>query len=314
MTEQTYQTFQRSDIMRKVDALIAKAHSTESEHERDALLAKAEAMMVRHAIAQHELDAARKPEDRKTPEVATFTVASAGNAFTRNLVDLHWALVRHVGAAGHYFNANGKYKEDEAKAIIVGFPDQLAYLDTLYTSLHLHISTKLEPKADPCLTLAENIAAIRGAGVRWPRLLELLQAIGLEEGVEYSGNVGRRHQGIYRQFCRDNGLEQNRTMPVTYQSSFVAGFVSEVRGRLVRMREATSEERSGSKALALVDREEVARTLHSELFATSPVGAAAKRKLNDSALARGRAEGRTADLSGGASRVERSSKRALESN
>jgi hypothetical protein len=312
MTEQTYQTFQRSDIMRKVDGLVNKANRLEAGPERDALLAKAEEMMIRHAIEQHELDGLKKPEERAVPEVARFTVAPAGSPFTRSFVDLHWSLVRHVGADGHYFNANGQFKEDDATATVVGYPDQLAYLDTLYTSLFLHISTKLEPKADPKLSLAENIAQIRGAGVRWPRLLELLQEIDLETGKTYSGNLGRKHQAIYREYCKKNGLEQNRTMPVNYQASFIAGFVNEVRNRLIRMREATNEVRSGSNALALVDRAEAVKALHDEMFATAPAGAAAKRKLNGSAVARGRAEGRQADLSGGTNRVDRTTKRAID--
>lgn len=120
-----------SDVIRKVQGLLAKAESTEFEAEREAFYAKAQDLMTRHAIDEALLDrAGRKAEVKPTSEVFVYTDNQANRPPKRNLLT---AVARANRVRVVYYNGSKK----EQKAMLVGFADDLEYVKLVYTSLYL---------------------------------------------------------------------------------------------------------------------------------------------------------------------------------
>lgn len=126
-------------LLTTVRALLAKAESTDYEAEAEALTAKAQELMVRHRIDQAVLSGtagrASEPTTRTVAVPAPYATAKA------------WLL-------GGIARANGcraLWSKQEGVATVVGFPDELAATEELFTSLLVQASTAMQregPKRD----------------------------------------------------------------------------------------------------------------------------------------------------------------------
>jgi hypothetical protein len=127
-------------ILRRVRGLLDKAESTTNEHEREALVTKAQTLMVRHAIDQGMLAAAGKGQQAGASPEARSMIYTDGIGH----IDAKRNLLGVVAKANRcrvvfFLNRGRRSQGGEQRAEIVGFPADLDWTDTLYTSLLLQL-------------------------------------------------------------------------------------------------------------------------------------------------------------------------------
>lgn len=132
-----------SDIMRKVQGLLAKAEGTEFEAERDAFLAKAQEMMQRHAITQAQVEKAKPGTDRKPVEVfVSWPARTVGKA-------AKGSLAIRIASANRCQVGTGYGERGELGLKFQGMPDDAEFCLMLYTSLCLQAEQAYDPKLKP---------------------------------------------------------------------------------------------------------------------------------------------------------------------
>lgn len=120
MTEET--------IIKRVQALLAKAESTQFEHEADAFYAKAEELMTKHAIERWQLAQAKGVTEKPVKRTIIYSTNDA------NLPGKKTLLVAAGKASGCQIILAPGTKKQQA-AFIVGFAADAEYAELLYTSL-----------------------------------------------------------------------------------------------------------------------------------------------------------------------------------
>lgn len=138
-----------TDLMRKINGLLAKAEGTDNEHEAAAFFEKAQEMMVRNAIDEATLREARIARDGRkaeSPVKVDFMFAS-NDSHSKGFQ----ALLRGVAAANHvrvimyrqnpwttqwFASRNGVEANRWSQwCVLVGYETDLASVKTLYASL-----------------------------------------------------------------------------------------------------------------------------------------------------------------------------------
>ena len=114
----------------RVNALLAKAESTEFPEEAEALMAKVQELMVRHAIDDAMLAAAGH---RTTDQVGTETIVVEAPYATAKAT-----LLGAVANANHCRCVMGGAGEGRQACVIVGHRADLANVQTLFAALSLH--------------------------------------------------------------------------------------------------------------------------------------------------------------------------------
>ena len=122
-------------VLEKVRALLAKAESTNFEHEADALTAKAQALMARHAIDE----AVARGEARIGRENPSVRRVVVDDPYARAKSSLFWAVasVNGVRAVWH---------QDSGHMTVVGFATDLDAVEVLFTSLLMQASKAMLAK------------------------------------------------------------------------------------------------------------------------------------------------------------------------
>jgi hypothetical protein len=310
-------------ILNRVQGLLAKADSTDSPQEAEALRNKASELMVKYAIEEEALIVAQGNVKGSTSAIVSQDLwvqgafRSALEAMLYALCEAHDAKVRFIGYGKH--PDNGLFA---GRFVLVGYENELTFIVALYTSLYLDFASKLEPKYTG--NADADAWALREAGTKWDRMVYLMRQWypgTLPEDTWEKGNRAARDwlTRAYRRQCKALGVEPMRTQnSQTYAIDFADSYASAVRNRLWQMRNAaTSEPGSGLVLRGRMDRV-VAR--YNEMFPPPPplsdeeraaLKAAADklpktkapkvryRKENQAGAARGYAAGKAANLSGG---------------
>lgn len=289
----------RPNTLKKVQALIAQAESTTFPAEKDAFLAKADELMLRHAIEEWEFGLVNS-QQRIKPVSAKMPVCSNKSDIQGTLMDLFCAIASTTRCRAVMHVSNYKQaREETIISTIVGFPDDIDYCNMLFTSIKLQLMLDLEPKVDPNLSYLENLAMLKEAGVKWTRNYELLVKAGLLADVPWERRFGVRFTQEYAKYCKADPTRNRQTVaPVTYQKSFAEGFVREVRRRLWVLERHRTGFTTG-KELVLSDRKQEVTNLFQELFPRTSLMKVASHKFNESAFASGKISGAKADLSEG---------------
>lgn len=290
-----------ADKLAQVRKLLDKAaHPNTPDTERDTCLKLADRLMAEHGIEMAQVDALKPREERRRVEHRTgIVLCEADNPWRSALSDVHWDLVLHLRVRAVYSGLN--YEFLAPTAAVIGMADDLDYLEQLYTSIFLHLASRLEPKPSRDLTHIENLVVLKEAGLTWERAYALLQEIGQEPAYQpWKRNTGVRYTRLYADYCKATGREQVRANPRNYQVNFVRGYVSELRTRLYEMSaERRRLEREPGTALVLSDLRGEIEQAFQEAYPV--VGVATQKgltgKANDAAREAGRAAAREADLS-----------------
>lgn len=124
-----------TDVIRRVQGLLAKAESSEFEAERKACYDKAQDLMTRHAVEEAVIAAEATRLGKQRPrevesEVFVYTMNQANRPPKRHLLS---GVCEANGVKPVYYNGSKK----EQKAMLVGFRDDLDFVKRVYTSLYL---------------------------------------------------------------------------------------------------------------------------------------------------------------------------------
>lgn len=279
----------RDDVLRRVQALLSKADSTTFDEERDALLAKADDLMLKYAIESYEIDKARNFAHRQESVVLReVEMVEYDHPVARTLIDLMSDVTRHLRCRVAYA---GAYRGGKVRAKVVGFESDTEFVEMLYTSLWLQMTNHLEPKPDPDLSIEENVVMLLENGQKRERVCQLL-------GWDYQKDHGKVSK-IYRDYCEANGQSytpRSRPTGSTYAQNFARGFVSRVSLRFYEMDKVREESANGS-AIVLRDRNKEVSDAYKEFFPhLGTMRRRAEGKFNATARERGDTAGRKADL------------------
>jgi hypothetical protein len=255
-----------SKMLERVRALLAKAADPSIEQaESDAFRQKADELMTKHTIDQWMVDqaetgrhAAVMPEKR----MVDFSWYR-GNPFRSNLWWLLQTVARHcrcraVSRTADYTNL---------KIGVYGLPNDLDWFDQLFTSLMLQMMQKVDPQPSKDLTLNENLAMMREAGMQWEPAINRIIKLG--ETSDFYIDPDDTFEKVYkpwvhgyRRWCRNTGHPQSYVNQQTYRTHFADGFADGITSRLREIRLATqsaydSDHEAGGMALAVRSIEDI---------------------------------------------------------
>lgn len=236
----------RSDTLRKVQALLDKANGTQFDAERDAFMAKADALMAAYAIESFELDMARPSHEREKPVLQDIVVSTASDWQVRYQLDnLFNSLADHVGVmiGGRKYGTG-----NEMIFTCVGYKSDIDYLQMLYVTIQMHLVGKMEPKPVPTLSEAENFMALRESGISYERIRQLMG------WVNGDGKLMKARKQYLKQCAAEGRNPVTGAKTESYRISFLTGFVRRIKVRLGEMAEARSEASTG-KGLVLASRD-----------------------------------------------------------
>ncbi len=119
------------NTLTKINALFAKAESTDSPHEAEALLAKAQELMIKHAIDEGMLN--EKKEKTETIEAEAFYLGIKGGRGNRSLL----LLLTAIGEANSVkvYRIGGQWH----LARLAGYPSDVRAVKTMFTALKLQL-------------------------------------------------------------------------------------------------------------------------------------------------------------------------------
>ena len=298
MTENMNNDAKRADVIRKVQAMLDKAASSGFTEEAEAFRRKADELMTKFIIEEHELRAAGSVADREAPSTKTiWNVVGRKSPIKQQVADLAYHVASYTGCKIEYYGMSNNGSSLGVK--VYGFQPEIDYFEVLLTSLMVQMANDMEPKYDTNLSVLENMDNIRGAGVSWDRLFDIFRA----NGVPKSQAMG------YRQTWLRQNPSQRNLMPATFIRSFAEGFANKINFRFYELKRDRAETLSNSMALVLVDRsKEVDALYDDETKGIKPIKSR-EQKLSELGLSRGRESAARADLGGG--RISKSSPKAI---
>ncbi len=235
---------EQEGILAKVQKLLDKAWSTTFEPEKEALLAKADALMTKYSIDQFMLLDPSRPNTAAavkaaTPEVRTIVYFQEGSLdLGLETLDLMSQLFWHLAMHNHVRIGSCGYKESK----VVGYNADLDFLEMMFLGLKLHVISTVSPRCDPAKTWGENVALMKGAGYKWEQIHEKLTGHPgyPKRDAPWSKSVGLRMYDEYKKWCEANLTEEEdrvKANPKQWREGFLYGYVAEVRERLARMRQ-----------------------------------------------------------------------------
>jgi len=249
----------RESILRKVQALIARAESTEFEHEREQCLRRADDMMAKYAIEEWE---ARQRGDTKAlkPEMHQMEFSWY---FRSPVNEQLWSLFCSIMSHCSCVIASQKLAFDgdsrEYRMPVFGLPSDLDYANMLFTSLYLQMVDKIQPKFDPKLSRPANVNRAKDSGMKW--VPDICNFVGWP--VEKSIIPLRKE---YKEWCIANDIDPvYHVQPETHRRNYAWGFTYKIQERLREMR-GEQEKATGSLLPALRDAKDIAREAMYDMF------------------------------------------------
>lgn len=296
-------------ILEKVRGLLNKANGSPFEAEADAFRAKADELMVKYAIEQHQLQGKRKDDrfgaflfgcDQFLYMEDPVTHYKVRSPLSDDLTILMYAVARHCRLImGHW-----KYRGNEVAMTMIGTKSDFEYFELLFTSLMLDMTRQLLPSYDMTKNPRDNIALLKNAGFKWERIAELL-AKHADIPVKRNANGGIHGWYIsqYKNWCKEHSFTPLKSAPTMITNSFSAGYVQRVNHRMIAMRQEQAEPGQG---LILLD---MSKDLKDWVEANHPdqlkrqgggrtIVLGGRGKTDGASYARGAQAGNKADLSG----------------
>lgn len=272
----------KDQMLEKVRGLLAKAADPAvGEAEAQVFREGAERLMTKYTIESWMIERAQEGDQRSVqPERRDVSLSWYYDMSYENPVrdPLWWmfdAVARHCRCKVVLVK-----RDYEGKTVpVFGIPADLDYMDMLFTNLMVQMLAKADPRPLERLSLEENLAMMREAGLDWAQITQRLIKAGMIEdptpgahwyaerkdwkayGQPERYSLSQKMVSTYRRWCKATGREQTYTNVKTYRRDFAAGFSDEINNRLWRMKRAAggdlSEDDSNSMALAVRDIEQV---------------------------------------------------------
>lgn len=225
-------------MLERVRALLAKAASTNYPAEADAFRAKADQIMTAHAIEQWMVDQAESARgDRPVPLRRDFNFEwYRDNPFADQLWVMFYSTAHHCRCQAVGLKVSwGSYTIP-----VFGLRSDLDWFDMLFTNLMMAMIQKVDPQPSLNLTLMENLAMMREAGMPWEDAINRIIRAGEVEDVTIDqdatfDDVYKPWVHEYRRWCRATGHPQSYVNQRTYRKNFADGFQAEINDRLGEM-------------------------------------------------------------------------------
>lgn len=246
----------RERILSKVQALYAKASSSEFEEEAHAFRMKADALMTQWQIDQAEIAIAGGKKAHGF-EIREFTMPPGLDHHTEyiayailNEVAKHCGL-KTVPSKGYGY-------------AYAGTGGDLDYAEIIYTNLLAHMAKTIDPKPDPSKSEAENIYALKTAGFKWEKIHRLMYP-----DVPWERRHGVRYTAVIKKHTEKLNLPRNTVGgaqgQANYREQFARAYVGRLGQRFKELRNETEEIREAG-ALVLFNKDEALNEFIWDLF------------------------------------------------
>jgi hypothetical protein len=226
-------------ILTRVRNLLNKANQTEFPEERDALIAKADELMIKHTIDEAMLMATMSKNDRRKPVKEHFTAADANAP--------HWekfrTVLRHI-ATLHHCRIVFHYAGD---CTLFGFHEDVEYVKMKWLNVYLHFSRTINPRWDTSLSAGENAYNFHRAGTAWTDV----EGVCINAGQKL--NV-KQLRSAYRAHCAAIGEEPKRMTQSNfyYKEAFAEAFRMRICARIMDLIGSRDSQTAEAGALVAV--------------------------------------------------------------
>lgn len=294
-----------------VRKLVAKAESTDSPHEAEALQAQADKLMEKYAIEEWQL-AQSAPASFKPTRIKV-DIGKRESEFLTETATLCNVIADFCNCSSVWMEKSG-WGDREEYCYVYGYESDLRYFELLFTTLYLHMSGAIFPKPDPSLTTGENAYMLRNAGLNW---IEIAKAYGWREVPRWDGEpknvyvndtfpgmadqrvgwsvaVGQ-YERAYRKVVKAKGESIVRIPPNgarTFRYNAAHGYLSRISQRL---RMVKSQRGTGTEIM-LRDKSQNIAALVMDSHPTMGIAKSRGVKYNAEAYARGTRHANTAAL------------------
>lgn len=181
-------------VLQRVNKLIALAeHEATGAAEAAAAREQADALMLKYAIEEAQLDAARPAAERMKPDSMDFPVGEYGEIIG-HVAGLMSTIAKHCRCMIKHYTHSAL--DEQGKLIyfsrIYGYTSDLRYFEILWTSVRLHALAVLAPGINPAKSVDENAYDLHNAGFNW---LDIAGMYGWKKVDKFSsGRVRREHE------------------------------------------------------------------------------------------------------------------------
>lgn len=292
----------KANILAKVRALMEKAsHPDTPPGEVESCHTQADKLMTRYALDAWMLKSG-EDESAKMPELRWFDFTWwQKSQFKEQLFRMFSVVATHCRCKAVTLKLKSEYTDEFQgyRCPVVGLPSDLEWFDLLFTSIMIFMIERVDPQANTGLSVNENMARMREAGLPWGEALNRLVRGGVLPSIASEGYGGYgeeprwddqyRHDGRgrdklffskavymkaitdYRNWCAKTGHEQSKVSQVTFRRHFANGFAAEVSDRLYRMNQNSvesydSDHEAGSMAVAVRDIAKIVQETVYQLF------------------------------------------------
>lgn len=245
----TSTTIDLNKIMARVQALLAKADSSEFPAEATTYRAKAEEMMREYRIQEEQLIASDQVSI--LPEVHRFWLgpshADGKRTYFQEWYSLAYDAGIHAGCMVSYkWGKDPETGQYGLFAVLVGYSGDLRLAEMVYSAARIVFGERLEPKPDPALSDQANAYRLRSAGINRDRAAEMLWG-------STSHARAARIGALYKAECAERGetpaLDGRGIQANLYRGEFASAFVETFRRRLREARDA-ADHNGGALTLA----------------------------------------------------------------
>jgi hypothetical protein len=223
-------------ILRRVEALLAKADSTDFPEEAKSFREKAEALMWQYRIEEATLRQAA-PTGTLKPEWVDIVVSGFG--------EYQYIYSTMFGAVVQHFDCKAATTFDGAQRVahVVGYPSDLRFIDALWQSIRLAFANRMEPKYNPEESDQVNAYRLRKAGLEGRRIAMMIY-----------GSDDRSLRPKVRAMFKAESLKRGEDpTPLLgkgvnvkgYRASYAAAFEDEIWRRLYYMKHSRGEQEQG---------------------------------------------------------------------
>lgn len=152
-----------TSTLETVRRLMARAeHPNTPEAERELCFSRANKLMLQHAIDEHEIRAAQSESERRKPVVETWSWMDSNSEYSSYFRTMLMSVAKSARCEIYIGTDNSAYE-----VVTVGFKDDVAWMQTLYTNIYYTFMRFLYPKWDKEETLESNVYRFKKAGYKW---------------------------------------------------------------------------------------------------------------------------------------------------
>lgn len=234
--------FTLDDMMRKVEGLLAKADSTDSDEEAATLRAAAERIMIRHKIVEEDL---LQRGDLKQDDLHVLFKEVRAYPMNAKYASVYQSLMSY---AVHHADCYGvwtgyDWSTGDRVMTIVGYEADIRYAEALYMGARLLFADRMEPKVDPSLSDQENVYRLRSAGLERRKVAEMMG------WVKGGAKVTRLYKAACDERGEDPALTGRGTSVKDFKDAYTDAFTLEFWTRLYNAKNAIDQETGGGLVL-----------------------------------------------------------------